>query len=260
MPDFLSDDGIRLHYVVRGSGPTTILYLHWMGGDTSNWTGLWSAVDSSRFCHVALDFRGHGQSDTKPSTFSNQRLASDVLQLADTLGVQRFVVVGHSFGAKIAIELAAIAPMRVAGLVLIGALGPAAVPLDRDAVEAILNRVHDIAFVRDFFRSWIAVWPRAEIDSWLENFVKTPLWVHRAVCETALWTDITAETRNITTPALVIAGEHDPVYGPAYQRAAVLPAVPHARMIMVDCGHGLILERPEEIAGHCELFLGSLLS
>lgn len=193
-----------------------------------------------------------------PSAFTNERLARDVLQLADALGVVRFVVCGHSFGGKVAMRLAALAPERVAGLVLIGAVGPGKVPLTCEAVDPILDRATDVAFVRESFRPWFSVWPRPELDRSLENFARTPGWAHRAVCEIALWTDITAELTSLSAPALLIAGEHDPVYGPAYRREAVMPVLAHAQMATIDCGHGLILERPEEIATQCERFLGGL--
>jgi pimeloyl-ACP methyl ester carboxylesterase len=125
-------------------------------------------------------------------------------------------------------------------------------------VEAILSRAGEIAFVRDCFRPWFTVWPRAELDRSLQNFSRTPSWALRAAFECALWTDITAEAAGISTPILAIAGEHDPVYGPAYQREAVLVTLLHAELQIVDCGHGLILELPEEIAEHCVRFFDSL--
>jgi pimeloyl-ACP methyl ester carboxylesterase len=258
MPEFRTDDDVRLHYVVHGEGPLPIIYLHWMGGDAGNWNGLWTALDDSRFCHVALDVRGHGQSERTPSLFTIDRLARDVLQLADELESARFVLAGHSFGGKVALMVAAKVPLRVAGLILFGSVGPAKVPLSRETVESILTHTAEADFVRGYFRPWFTVWPRAELDYWIGSFAHTPAWAHRAVCEIALWTDITREIAEITTPTLVIAGEHDPAYGPAYQEAAVLPAVPNARMVTVDCGHGLILERPEEVATHCGEFLESL--
>jgi pimeloyl-ACP methyl ester carboxylesterase len=258
MAEFVTDDDVRLHYVVQGDGPLPILYLHWMGGDTSNWAMLWACLGAKKFRHVAFDFRGHGRSEPKPSTFTSERLARDALQLADALGLNRFVVAGHGFGGKVAFKLVAMAPARVAGLVLMGAIGPGKIPIERDALEPILGRTGEIAFVREWFRPWFAVWPRAELDRALEIFARTPAWAHRARCEIALWTDISTETAGLTTPALVVVGERDPAYGSNYQRGAVLPALPHAQSVTVDCGHGLILERPEEIAGYCTTFFASL--
>ena len=253
MPEFTTDDGVRLHYIVRGKGALPIIFLHGMGGDAGNWEGLWSAIGHGAFRYIALDFRGHGESQREPSTFTNERLARDVLQLADSLSLAHFNIAGHSFGGKVALLVAAMAPTRVAGLILFGAAGPAKVQLEREAVEPILKNAGDIEFVRESFKPWLSVWPRPELDRWLANFVTTPEWAHRAVCEIALWTDISNETRRITAPTLVFAGEHDPVYGPAYQRAAVLPTLLNAELVAVDCGHGLFLERPAEIAACCDI-------
>jgi pimeloyl-ACP methyl ester carboxylesterase len=260
MPEFTTDDRVRLHYVECGNGPLPIIYLHWAGGEVANWDGLWSEMDAVRFRHVALDFRGHGRSQQAPSAFTSERLARDALQLADELGIHCFVVIGHSFGGKIALKIAAMAPQRIRGLVLLGAVGPGKVSLERDVVEAILSRAGEIAFVRDCFRSWFSVWPRAEIDRSLEAFARTPVWALRASFETALWEDITSDATLLTPAALVLTGEHDPVYGPPYQRSAVLSALRHAELHTVDCGHGMYLERPAEIAVLCEQFVESLAS
>lgn len=281
MPETTADDGVHLHYIVRGNGPLPVIYLHWMGGDVSTWEGLWEALqrrtgsvpEGSRrdtggapvspphaagFRHVAIDFRGHGRSQQTPCTFTHERLAQDILNVANELQLERFAIVGHSFGGKVALRLAAMAPSRVIGLVMVGAVGPGLVPLDRATVEPILSRAGDVAFLRETFRPWFSVWPRPEIDRALETFARTPVWALRAVAEIALWTDITLETVGISKSALILAGEHDPVYGPAYQSASVLSTLPHAQMIKVDCGHGMMLERPQEIGALCAPFLGAV--
>jgi pimeloyl-ACP methyl ester carboxylesterase len=75
----------------------------------------------------------------------------------------------------------------------------------------------------------------------------------------SVWTDIAADVRGLTMPALAIAGDDDPVYGPAYQQEAVVPYFPGARLVSVpDCGHGLILEKPGEIARHLKAFLADI--
>ncbi len=259
MPDFITDDGVSLHYIVSGAGPVEMICLHWMGGEGATWDVLCAGLDPTKFCCVALDFRGHGQSQQAASLFTIERLARDVLNLADLLGFDRFAVAGHSFGGKVALRVAALAPQRVIGLTLIGGVGPGLVALERPMIDGILQRAAEVNFVREVFRGWFHVWPRVEIDDALERFARTPAWVLRAVCESALWSDIAAEVGEVTAPALVIAGDGDPVYGPAYQEQAVRPFLPNATLVTIaECGHGLILERPEEIAGHVERFLGQL--
>src|SRR6476659_6203665 len=84
-----------------GAGEPACLLVHSLGGRLSFWT---STLEELRKSHraVALDLRGHGAS--APATFARSGLSDfvdDVLQVADSLGLSRFVLVGHSFGATV---------------------------------------------------------------------------------------------------------------------------------------------------------------
>lgn len=72
-------------------------------------------------CIVALDFAGHGHSDHRPEGVHYMPLLDiqDVLAVADTLGWERFGLIGHSMGAAISSELAGLFPERVTRVILI---------------------------------------------------------------------------------------------------------------------------------------------
>ncbi len=75
---------------------------------------------------IAPDLRGHGHSTWDPP-WTIERHVADLIDTLDALGVDRATVVGHSFGGVIALHLAAAAPTRVTGMVLLdpaGALAP----------------------------------------------------------------------------------------------------------------------------------------
>lgn len=75
---------------------------------------------------VALDQRGHGDSDRPAGPYDGATVATDALLALDALGLSRVVVVGHSWGASIALRLAAEAPERVLAVVALdGGLGTA---------------------------------------------------------------------------------------------------------------------------------------
>lgn len=256
MPELITDDGIRLRYLERGAGSTTVIFLHWMGGHAEMWTDLWDCFPSPAYRFIALDARGHGRSEPRPSSFDVHRIARDVVKVADTAGAQRFVLVGHSFGGKVALCAASLEPARVASLVLMGSVGPDLVPVERDLIDGILARASDEPFVRETFRAWFHVWPSPALDRALAQWSRTPAWALRAVAECAIFTDISAEVGMVSAPALVIAGADDPLYGPVYQVQAVQPFLRNARNVAIPgCGHGLILERPVEIAAEIDTFI-----
>lgn len=106
-----------------GTGEPACLLVHSLGGRLAFWE---STLMELRRNHraVALDLRGHGASAA--ASFAESGLddfVDDVLRVADSLGLARFVLVGHSFGATVAVATAVRAPGRVAALVLVDPAG-----------------------------------------------------------------------------------------------------------------------------------------
>lgn len=102
---------------VAGTGDQALLLLHGAFLSHASWEPQFEAF-SARYCIVAPDLRGHGQSGRGGRPYSLQQFAADMVQLLDTLGVERAAVVGHSMGGMVAQELAIRYPDRLWALVL----------------------------------------------------------------------------------------------------------------------------------------------
>jgi pimeloyl-ACP methyl ester carboxylesterase len=113
--DLSVDDG--------GAGPTAVLFVHSFAGSADHWAGQLEHLRPDRRA-VAFDLRGHGRS-TAPDLdgYSIVSLSDDIGAVADGLGLDRFVLVGHSMGGSAAIAYARAHPERVVGLVLVGTPG-----------------------------------------------------------------------------------------------------------------------------------------
>ena len=94
-----------------------LLFLHGTGCDSSDSEGIIKGLRQNGRC-IALDFRGHGQSTVPTQAFSLADLADDVLLLIDYLSLQKVVIVGHSLGGMVAMEIAR-RSSAVGGLVLL---------------------------------------------------------------------------------------------------------------------------------------------
>ena len=108
----------KIAYVNSGESGAPILFLHGTGCDVSDWTAVLEKIPGTLRC-IALDFRGHGQSSvpTEPFTFAN--LVEDVLFfIIDAMEIQEVLLVGHSLGGMVAMEVARQSSC-VAGLVLL---------------------------------------------------------------------------------------------------------------------------------------------
>ncbi len=123
-PDaFLDSDGVRIRYLVRGSGSPVLLVHGFSVNLELNWLGP-GILDSlaSRYTVITLDLRGHGASDKPhdPAAYGTP-FVEDLVRLLDHLGIQRAHIVGYSMGAVITLKLLTTYPERVASAVLGGA-------------------------------------------------------------------------------------------------------------------------------------------
>jgi pimeloyl-ACP methyl ester carboxylesterase len=121
---FFDSNGVKIHYVERGAGDAVIL-LHGNGGSIQDWvkSGVLQAL-SQDFRVIAMDARGHGESDKlhDPKAYGRE-MSLDVLRMMDHLGIRKAHLVGYSMGAQTAAHLVVIKPERFISATLGGAPG-----------------------------------------------------------------------------------------------------------------------------------------
>jgi pimeloyl-ACP methyl ester carboxylesterase len=130
MTTFLSD-GVTLAYddiSPPGLVQRTIVLIHGFASNRNEgWkrTGWYTAFERRGFRVIALDQRGHGESEKlyEPQAYERERLAADVLNLMDQCGVERCELFGYSMGTRTALEAAIAAPDRFSHLILGGVGG-----------------------------------------------------------------------------------------------------------------------------------------
>jgi 3-oxoadipate enol-lactonase/4-carboxymuconolactone decarboxylase len=110
--------GIRQYYRLDGpdDGPV-LIFSHSLGCDHTQWDAQAAALEPHMRV-LRYDIRGHGGTETTAGDYSTEMLASDVLALADALGIERFAFCGLSLGGMIGQWLGARAAGRVTALVL----------------------------------------------------------------------------------------------------------------------------------------------
>ena len=112
--------GVGLHYLQwrpETESRPPILLLHGLSSNASFWGRLAAHLPGRRL--IALDQRAHGLSAAPDTGYEPATLAADAATLVEKLGLERLVVAGHSWGATIALQLAADRPDLVAGLAII---------------------------------------------------------------------------------------------------------------------------------------------
>ena len=249
--------GLRLHYVEQGDPTRPALVL--LHGWTDSGFSFSPVRDALAAAHrvIALDLRGHGDSDRPLGPYPLPALADDVVAFLDALGIDRASVVGHSLGSLIAQHVAARAPERVERLVLIGS---AADPRNAVLAElcAALRAMDDVptAFVRDFQESTVH---RPVDAAFMERVVAisaaVPRHVWLAVADALSADDAPAPLAGIAAPTLLLWGERDGVFDRAAQDALLRGVAGASLRVYADTGHALHWEEPARFARDVTQFL-----
>lgn len=121
-------NGIQLHYQQAGEGPDIVM-VHGITGNLAIWHLEIVPALQSGYRITTYDLRGHGYSEVPPTGYTTADHATDLKHLLDTLGIERAHVLGHSFGADIALHFTVLFPERVDRLILVEPAIAALLPL-----------------------------------------------------------------------------------------------------------------------------------
>ena len=114
--------GVRVHYEISGHGERKVVLLHGWGCSEKLMAGISDALTPDMTV-LRVDFPAHGESGFPPQPWGVPDFAANLLELLMKLDFLPCSVIAHSFGGRVAIELAADHPERFEKLILTGAAG-----------------------------------------------------------------------------------------------------------------------------------------
>src|SRR6266850_1388949 len=115
-PEFITANGVRLHYLDWGGKGEAMLFLHGMG-DTAHIYDDLAPKFTNQFRVLGLTRRGHGQSEIPEAGYDTATLVEDIRQFLDALKIQRVILAGHSFAGDELTRFAVVHPDRVVKLI-----------------------------------------------------------------------------------------------------------------------------------------------
>jgi pimeloyl-ACP methyl ester carboxylesterase len=257
-----------LAHRLDGQGETLLLL---NGGfmTIASWAPIATPL-AARFRVLRCDFRGQLRSPGPPHS-SLAAHAADLVHLLDDLEIGRAHVVGTSFGAEVALVLAAHHPDRVASLVAAAAtdVTPPALRFGGGAVGRELRRAAaggsreellDEMQAAFYSPAYVAA-HREELDLRGAQVALLPDWWFASGAELLASVedlDLRGCLGGITCPVLVLAAGEDRVM-PLERVRALADAIPSARLeVVAGSGHALVVEQPERFVRSCLDFVASL--
>jgi non-heme chloroperoxidase len=267
---FTTNDGVRLHYLEKGVGPPLILLPGW----TQPAAGFSAQLEalSRVFRCLALDFRGHGESERPEHGYRVSRLARDCHDFLDHLGLHDAVLLGHSAGCTVIwsfIDL--FGQDRIRALVLCDEMVAfirrpewseeecrrygAVVGGDQAlSLAAAVAGPDGEQVLRDFLtKEFGADFPKRDVAHVIEGSLKMPRKASAELMVSVMEADFRDVLPLITRPTLCIGGRE------SHLRPEVMPwiasRIPGAKVAMIRGRHFVHLENPVEFNATVRDFL-----
>jgi pimeloyl-ACP methyl ester carboxylesterase len=268
---FITIDKIRIYYVETGAGRPVVM-IHGNAGSLQDFEFGTLGLVSRSYKVIAIDLPGHGQSGVpkgSKGTFDDEALT--LHKALNTLGIRRPILVGHSWGAVVALAYALRYPRSVSGLVL---LAPAAytqtadddrletllrIPLLGDAFIVSLKPLLGPKIVKGILER--AFYPDQVPDDYLKS--ANEAWLGRKQIKIYLRDDRMLETQvaklasmyqKIRLPVIIVTGDSDRLVSPEQNAFRLHKTIGGSKLIVVQhAGHQIPQTHPEAVLRAIEM-------
>lgn len=259
--------GIDLYYQILGDGPP-VLGIMGFALDQRFWAAQIPAVtDTHSF--ITFDNRGIGRSTGVPATTIDD-MADHALRLLDHLGIEKTVLFGVSMGGAIAQRLVVDHPERVAALILgVTWARPiefmkrqdalAKIIIDAGGTQGLIDSTLIRMFTPPFFEMGTEMVDRMIAAFFAESGPELAApEVLMAQLEAINKHDVIDELPKVTVPTLVLGGKMDMMV-PHFASEEIARAIPGARLVSFETGHGCMIEEMQAFNDAVRGFLAGLL-
>ena len=250
-------DGLKVHY--KETGPQdapVLLLLHGFGSSLQTWDE-WSVKLDPQYRVIRLDLPGFGLTGANPSNdYSEENDVAILTHFADKLGLNKFSVIGHSMGGKMAWSLAASQPDRVQALVL---MAPDGFPEAKDIgskpyeVPAVMGLIQH--FLPKYFVKKSIEPAFVDTESLNDALVSRYYDMLRAPgvrgailarSNQTIYTDPVPRLQKIKAPTLLIWGEQDQMIPSSNAQSYAGVLLNSTTVLVPKLGHLLQEEQPEK--------------
>jgi pimeloyl-ACP methyl ester carboxylesterase len=249
----------RVSVQLSGAGPVVVL-IHGFGGWHQTWHGLDQALNQAGYRTVTVDMVGAGASSRSmnPDNYTTAAQARTILSVLDTLGIDQAVLIGHSYGGRVALQMSILQPHRISKII---AIAPEVFAEQRPPVAKLVG-LPIVGYALAFWSTMPELVPYG-----LKAVSKRRDWIPEAaelyarpsrvrghlsaqICQSTAAKDgdmpVPRHFNNIKTPVYVIWGEQDPVF-PAKHGLTMVEKMPDAHLAIIpNCGHIPHAEAPSE--------------
>jgi pimeloyl-ACP methyl ester carboxylesterase len=143
--------GIETNYKIAGQGFPLVI-LHGWGGSSDSWQKVIEILEKENIKLIAPDFPGFGKSKTPPQAWNLQNYVYWLKEFVENLKIDKFFLLGHSFGGRVAIKFSLNFPEKLKSLILVDSAGIKAKWGPKEALIYYLALLGNAILARSFLR------------------------------------------------------------------------------------------------------------
>ena len=223
--------------------------VHSFGGSSTHWKAQLEHLRKSRRA-IAFDLRGHGLSGSPyDSNYYVQSLAKDISAVADSLDLDKFILVGHSMGGSAAIEYTRRYPERVAGLLLVGTPGKTPSEQSKPIISSLESDKYDTV-MNDYMRRLLTNARPSVSDSVWQGIRKLNKTTSIDIIKAVFEFDPVQPLSDYPGPKLIISSSSEEQPNALFKQ---LPDIPHK--VIGGTSHWMQMDKPDEFNRLLDEFL-----
>ena len=249
-------DGTKIAHATVGTGPPILKAANWLNHVEFDWASpIWgqSFADTARWrTFIRYDERGCGLSDWDVADLSFDAFVEDLEVVADSLGLDRFPLIGISQGAPVSVEYAVRHPERVSALILISGYSAGwRISVDaeeRARREAVLNLTElgwgtDNPAYRHIFSQTFMPNASAEDLAWFDEFQRRTTSARNAARFQLAFGDIDVRHRlnDVRVPTIVLHARQDQRI-PLSEGRSLAAGIPGARFVPLESRNHILVD------------------
>lgn len=240
-------NNLKINFKIAGEGQP-ILILHGWGASSDSWIRVQEILADQGYKVISPDFPGFGKSKTPPEPWNINDFTKWLNEFANSQGLEKFFIIAHSFGGRIAIKFAANYPQRIKNLILCASAGIKPKPGLKTRIifqlakigNAIFTPRHLVRFkdkARNFFYVFLRHKDYVKADGTMRETVKK-----------VLEEDLLPDLSKIKTKTLIVWGEIDKMVPVRYAHIFAENIKNSKLEILPKIGHSPHLEIPEKLS------------
>jgi pimeloyl-ACP methyl ester carboxylesterase len=243
----ISINGLESNYKIAGEGPA-VLILHGWGGSSDSWIKVIEILTKQGFKVICPDFPGFGKSKTPLSPWSLENYTDWINEFTKFLNLDKFFLIAHSFGGRIAIKFTVKYPEEIKSLILCASAGIKPTPGLKTRIIFRLARVGNAVFTpkhltrfKDGARNFFYIFLRHK------DYVKANGTMKETI-KKVLEEDLLSDLEKIKIKTLLIWGGNDKLVPLKYANIFKEKIENSELEILPKIGHSPHLEVPEKLS------------